>query len=68
MNATAVENERARRAYEAVLTVTASSSNTPEYDEFADAVKAVARDRFDYDYEGEVNTFVANFHDAVRDA
>ena len=59
------ENERAKRAYEAVLTVTARSSDTDEYSEFSDRVKQLSREKFGYPYEEEVNTFVANFHDAV---
>ena len=59
------ENERAKRAYESVLTVTASSSNTAEYEEFSSAVKELSAEKFNYSYEGEVTTFVANFHDAV---
>jgi hypothetical protein len=48
-----------------VLTVTARSSDTAAYSEFATAVKDLSRERFNYSYEEEVNTFVANFHDAV---
>lgn len=62
------ENARAKKAYEAVLTVTASSSaDSEEYESFAKAVKALSRAKFNYQYEEEVNSFVANFHDAVRD-
>ena len=64
-NASKAENDRARRAYEAVLTVTARSSDTTAYAEFSQAVKTVSKEKFNYTYEEEVNTFVANFHDAV---
>merc|ERR1712117_40899 len=64
-NASKAENDRARKAYEAVLTVTARSSDTTAYAEFSQAVKTVSKEKFNYTYEEEVNTFVANFHDAV---
>jgi len=60
------ENARARKAYEAVLTVTASSSSkVDEYEAFSQAVKDVAKKQFNYTYDEPVNNFVANFHDAV---
>ena len=63
----AEENEKAKKAYEAVLTVTASSSlNSPEYEEFSKAVKKLSKSKFNYTYNGPVNNFVGNFHDAVR--
>ena len=65
--ATDEENERAKKAYEAVLTVTAISSSkaSTEYMDFAKGVKALSKAKFNYTYEGPVNNFVANFHDAV---
>lgn len=62
------ENDRALKAYQAVLTVTAasSSSQSSEYEAFSNAVKRLALDKFGYDYQGPVNNFVASFHDAVR--
>ncbi len=60
------ENQRAKKAYEAVLTVTASSeSRSPQYGAFASEVKDLSLEKFGYTYEGPVNNFVANFHDAV---
>ena len=53
-NASKAENERARRAYEAVLTVTARSSDTTAYSEFSQAVKTVSKEKFNYTYEEEV--------------
>ena len=64
-NATAEENERAKRAYEAVLTVTSDTTDSTAYDDFAKEVKKVSRDMFNYTYSEDVNSFVANFHDAV---
>ena len=60
------ENDRAKKAYQAVLTVTASSSSqSSEYEAFAKAVTTLAKEKFNYDYKGPVNNFVASFHDAV---
>ncbi|XP_076366605.1 atrial natriuretic peptide receptor 1-like isoform X2 [Tachypleus tridentatus] len=59
-------NERARKAYEALLIVTARKPETPEYAEFSRAVKEIAREKFGFDYgEEEVNTYVTAFHEAV---
>ena len=59
-------NERAKEAYEAVLTVTASySSKSAEYRAFDNATRTLAKEKFGVEYEGPVNNFVANFHDAV---
>jgi hypothetical protein len=46
--------------------VTASSSaDAKEYEVFSKAVKKISKEKFNYDYEEEVNSMVANFHDAV---
>ncbi|XP_015786480.1 atrial natriuretic peptide receptor 1 isoform X2 [Tetranychus urticae] len=59
-------NEKAKRAYEALLTVTARVPDTPEYARFAKAVKEIAAQNYGYDYkQEEVNTFVTAFHEAV---
>ncbi|TRY68878.1 hypothetical protein TCAL_15075 [Tigriopus californicus] len=63
--ATDSENERAKKAFEAVLTVTASSSYTAEYENFSATVKRLSKRMFNYDYPEQVSSFVANFHDAV---
>eukprot|EP00095_Tigriopus_kingsejongensis_P000206 maker-scaffold41_size498431-snap-gene-3.30 protein:Tk00206 transcript:maker-scaffold41_size498431-snap-gene-3.30-mRNA-1 annotation:"hypothetical protein DAPPUDRAFT_201000" len=64
-NATDEDNNRAKQAFEAVLTVTASTSYTSEYEDFSARVKELSQEKFDYDYEEDVSSFVANFHDAV---
>ena len=65
-NSTDEENQRAKEAYEAVLTLTASSSSkSAAYQAFDKATRTLAKEKFGYDYEGPVNNFVANFHDAV---
>ena len=61
------ENERAKKAYQSVLTVTASSSSdSSEYESFSKHVKQLSSEMFNYSYDEPVNNFVANFHDAVR--
>ncbi|XP_046971836.1 atrial natriuretic peptide receptor 1 isoform X1 [Vanessa cardui] len=60
-------NERARRAYSAVLTVTSPAPEKKEYLEFSDQVKELAETKYNYTFgKGEVvSTFVAAFYDAV---
>ncbi|CAG9568154.1 unnamed protein product [Danaus chrysippus] len=60
-------NERARRAYSAVLTVTSPAPEKKEYLEFSDQVKELAATKYNYTFgKGEVvSTFVAAFYDAV---
>ncbi|XP_069101886.1 atrial natriuretic peptide receptor 1-like isoform X4 [Argopecten irradians] len=60
-------NEKARKAYEALMTVTLRKPTSPEYKHFSEEVKkrAESKDRnFTYGEE-EVNSFVGAFHDAV---
>ncbi|RVE44226.1 hypothetical protein evm_011125 [Chilo suppressalis] len=66
-NDTDERNERARRAYSAVLTVTSPAPEKKEYLEFSDQVKDLAARKYNYTFEkGEVvSTFVAAFYDAV---
>ncbi|XP_053615286.1 atrial natriuretic peptide receptor 1-like isoform X4 [Plodia interpunctella] len=60
-------NERARRAYSAVLTVTSPAPENKEYLEFSDQVKQLAATKYNYTFGKEemVSTFVAAFYDAV---
>ncbi|KAF4517654.1 hypothetical protein B566_EDAN002886, partial [Ephemera danica] len=60
-------NEQARRAYDALLTVTARTPDNPEYENFSSQVRQLAADRYNYSYgvEEPVSTFVTAFHDAV---
>ncbi|XP_047510982.1 atrial natriuretic peptide receptor 1-like isoform X1 [Pieris napi] len=60
-------NERARRAYSAVLTVTSPVPEKKEYLEFSDKVKDLAATKYNYTFGKEeiVSTFVAAFYDAV---
>ncbi|XP_023219698.1 atrial natriuretic peptide receptor 1-like [Centruroides sculpturatus] len=66
LNDTIERNRRARKAYEALLTVTARTPETREYAEFSREVKEIARKEFGFEYgQEEVNTFVTAFHEAV---
>ncbi|KAG8180773.1 hypothetical protein JTE90_023742 [Oedothorax gibbosus] len=59
-------NDRARKAYEALLTVTASVPDTDEYKNFRREVTEIAKRDFNFHYEEDgVNTFVTAFHEAV---
>ncbi|XP_064596017.1 LOW QUALITY PROTEIN: atrial natriuretic peptide receptor 1-like [Liolophura sinensis] len=60
-------NERARKAYEALMTVTLRKPTSPEYHRFSEEVKKRARMKYaNFTYgEEEVNSFVGAFHDAV---
>ncbi|XP_059051758.1 atrial natriuretic peptide receptor 1-like isoform X2 [Achroia grisella] len=60
-------NERAKRAYSAVLTVTSPAPEKKEYHEFSDQVKELAATKYNYTFgKGEVvSTFVGAFYDAV---
>ncbi|KDR21693.1 Atrial natriuretic peptide receptor B, partial [Zootermopsis nevadensis] len=55
-------NERARKAFSALLTVTASTPDNSEYRAFSEEVMRLAGDRFN---NQSVSTFVTAFYDAV---
>ncbi|GAB6027958.1 hypothetical protein CHUAL_002186 [Chamberlinius hualienensis] len=59
-------NNRAKIAYESLLTVTSRTPTSDDYSRFSSKVKQMAKDEFNYDYGNEtVNIFVAAFYDAV---
>ncbi|XP_035829365.1 atrial natriuretic peptide receptor 1 [Aplysia californica] len=60
-------NEKAKKAYEALMTVTLRKPTSPEYRKFSREVKARASTMYkNFTYgEQEVNSFVGAFHDAV---
>ncbi|GFS02060.1 guanylate cyclase, partial [Elysia marginata] len=64
---TAERNAQARKAYEALMTVTLRKPTSDEYRAFSDQVKDRALAMFpNFTYgEDEVNSFVGAFHDAV---
>ncbi|XP_042913598.1 atrial natriuretic peptide receptor 1 [Parasteatoda tepidariorum] len=60
------KNNKARAAYEALITVTARIPETAEYAEFSKGVKHLALKKFGKPYgKEEVNIYVTAFHDAV---
>ncbi|XP_061185413.1 atrial natriuretic peptide receptor 1-like isoform X7 [Saccostrea echinata] len=64
-NDTLDRNQKARKAYEALMTVTLRKPTSPAYRGFSEEVKKRAgNDSFTYG-EDEVNSFVGAFHDAV---
>ncbi|XP_076439161.1 atrial natriuretic peptide receptor 1-like [Babylonia areolata] len=66
-NDTQARNQKARKAYEALMTVTLRKPTSPEYRAFSNLVKEKAEKNdpnFTYG-EDEVNSFVGAFHDAV---
>ncbi|XP_025416867.1 atrial natriuretic peptide receptor 1-like isoform X4 [Sipha flava] len=65
-NDTTERNERARKAYGALLTVTARTPNNDAYRNFSVEVKRVAEEKYNYTFGNEsVSTFVTAFYDAV---
>ena len=65
-NDTEENNNKSRRAYEALLTVTPYIPETEEYLNFSNQVKKIALEEFNYTIAEEpVNPFVAAFHEAV---
>ncbi|KAL8577966.1 hypothetical protein ACOMHN_011517 [Nucella lapillus] len=66
-NDTKQRNQKARKAYEALMTVTLRKPTSPEYRTFSNRVKERAERNYpNFTYgEDEVNSFVGAFHDAV---
>ncbi|XP_050066957.1 atrial natriuretic peptide receptor 1 isoform X3 [Aphis gossypii] len=65
-NDTAERNERAKKAYSALLMVTARTPNNEAYRNFSVEVKRVAQEKYNYTFGNEsVSTFVTSFYDAV---
>ncbi|KAJ4451253.1 hypothetical protein ANN_02714 [Periplaneta americana] len=59
-------NERAKKAYTALLTVTAATPDNKEYRTFSDEVKRMAEENYNLTFNNEsVSTFVTAFYDAV---
>ncbi|XP_017765073.1 PREDICTED: atrial natriuretic peptide receptor 1-like isoform X2 [Eufriesea mexicana] len=63
---TAERNEKARKAYQALLTVTARTPDNIEYLNFSREVKALAQSNYNFTFgNNSVSTFVTAFYDAV---
>ncbi|XP_034234224.1 LOW QUALITY PROTEIN: atrial natriuretic peptide receptor 1 [Thrips palmi] len=59
-------NARARKAYSALLTVTARTPDNESYRNFSNEVKEVAREKYNYTFgPAPVSAFVSAFYDAV---
>ncbi|XP_076356119.1 atrial natriuretic peptide receptor 1-like isoform X2 [Tachypleus tridentatus] len=59
-------NDRARKAFDSLLTVTAPIPNSQEFSEFSKQVQNIAKKKFGFDYgTEEVNTFVTSIYEAV---
>ncbi|XP_014255995.1 atrial natriuretic peptide receptor 1 isoform X2 [Cimex lectularius] len=63
---TAKRNERAKKAYTALLTVSARTPNSQSYLNFSNEVKSISKRRYNYTFGPEpLSTFVTAFYDAV---
>lgn len=59
-------NEKARKAYQALLTVTARTPDNIEYLNFSREVKTLAQTKYNFTFgSNSVSTFVTAFYDAV---
>lgn len=59
-------NEKARKAYQALLTVTTRTPDNVEYLNFSREVKSLAQSRYNFTFgNSSVSTFVTAFYDAV---
>jgi hypothetical protein len=59
-------NEKARKAYQALLTVTTRTPDNVEYLNFSREVKSLAQSRYNFTFGNtSVSTFVTAFYDAV---
>ena len=59
-------NEKARKAYQALLTVTARTPDNLEYLNFSREVKSLAQNKYNFIFgNSSVSTFVTAFYDAV---
>ncbi|KAK8787571.1 hypothetical protein V5799_022652 [Amblyomma americanum] len=62
----AERNQRARRAYEALMVVQTRIPESSEFSHFKQALQETARKEFEFDYNtDEVNPFVSAFYEAV---
>lgn len=59
-------NEKARKAYQSLLTVTARTPDNAEYLNFSREVKSLAQTKYNFTFgNNSVSTFVTAFYDAV---
>ena len=63
---TAERNDKARKAYQALLMVTARTPDNVEYLNFSREVKSLAQSKYNFTFgNSSVSTFVTAFYDAV---
>lgn len=63
---TTERNEKARKAYQSLLTVTTRTPDNVEYLNFSREVKSLAHSRYNFTFgNSSVSTFVTAFYDAV---
>lgn len=67
LNDTNFRNEQAKKAYQALLTITTKKPEDEEYQEFSKQVKLLAEEKYNYTFDDheEISQFVSAFHDAV---
>jgi atrial natriuretic peptide receptor A len=62
-------NQKAKKAYEALLTITTRKPENEEYQKFSDDVKLLAKEKYNYTFDEtnklQISQFVSAFHDAV---
>lgn len=60
-------NEKAKKAYQALLTISTRKPDNEEYQKFSDDVKLLAKEKYNYTFEEneQISQFVSAFHDAV---
>ncbi|XP_034660626.1 atrial natriuretic peptide receptor 1 [Drosophila subobscura] len=66
-NDTDLNNERAQKAYTAMLTVTPKQPNDNEYTRVSNEIKAIAADKYNYTFSDNepISAFVTSFFDGV---
>ncbi|XP_061389201.1 atrial natriuretic peptide receptor 1, partial [Musca vetustissima] len=66
-NDTAENNERARKAYTAMLTVTPKQPDDEEYTKVSDEIKSIAKAKYNYTFHDNepISVFVTSFYDGV---
>lgn len=60
-------NSKAKKAYQALLTITTRKPDNEEYQKFSNDVKLLAKKKYNYTFEEneQISQFVSAFHDAV---
>ncbi|XP_055387784.1 atrial natriuretic peptide receptor 1 [Condylostylus longicornis] len=66
-NDTQENNERAKKAFSALLTVSPKQPDNDEYTKFSEEIKSIATKKYNKTYEPDesISTFVTSFYDAV---